>query len=280
MKINSESIERITNELRESFKKSFAQEGEFALVTLNLRSTKEEIIETIGKNKHEKKYLIKNYEYILNTIKEELRNLQKMFIEETDKIKEKEDLVSKIKKICRGYNYYYKHNKNKSHEFKSELTRFKKNIDDIKDVISTEFSLEVLIEVYKQIEENYKRCDLLVKIIKKLNYYSKEIKKKSRDIKKFGINKEDCFTINKLLEDYSEFTSNIEITQQTSNEKLDDILMKIEKLGYQLTSTIDKVVEIQKNQISEETITNAENKKLYKSMRRIIVLFGLFGSKK
>lgn len=56
--------------------------------------------------------------------------------------------------------------------------------------------------------------------------------------------------------------------------------MKIEKLGYQLTSTIDKVVEIQKNQISEETITNAENKKLYKSMRRIIVLFGLFGSKK
>lgn len=77
MKINSESIERITNELRESFKKSFAQEGEFALVTLNLRSTKEEIIETIGKNKHEKKYLIKNYEYILNTIKEELRNLQK-----------------------------------------------------------------------------------------------------------------------------------------------------------------------------------------------------------
>lgn len=212
MKINSESIERITNELRESFKKSFAQEGEFALVTLNLRSTKEEIIETIGKNKHEKKYLIKNYEYILNTIKEELRNLQKMFIEETDKIKEKEDLVSKIKKICRGYNYYYKNNKNKSHEFKSELTRFNKNIDDIKDVISTEFSLEVLIEVYKQIEENYKRCDLLVKIIKKLNYYSKEIKKKSRDIKKFGINKEDCFTINKLLEDYSEFTSNIEIT--------------------------------------------------------------------
>lgn len=119
-----------------------------------------------------------------------------------------------------------------------------------------------------------------MKIIKKLNYYSKEIKKKSRDIKKFGINKEDCFTINKLLEDYSEFTSNIEITQQTSNEKLDDILMKIEKLGYQLTSTIDKVVEIQKNQISEETITNAENKKLYKSMRRIIVLSGLFGSKK
>ena len=205
--------------------------------------------------------------------------LKKPSIEETDKIKEKQEMVAKIKKICKGYNYFYKHSKSKMKEFKSELKQFNENLKDIKKTVNIEFSLESLQKTYNLINENYRRYYLILRIIKKAKDYSKLIKDKEKEIKNYKISRIQLKQIEKQLDEFLQFTSNMNLHNQINNNKLDDILMEMEKFGHSLVSTIENVISECKEQTAEELAEKNENEELYKAMKRFVVIYGLFGKK-
>ena len=127
-------------------------------------------------------------------------------------------------------------------EFKSELKQFNENLKDIKKTVNIEFSLESLQKTYNLINENYRRYYLILRIIKKAKDYSKLIKDKEKEIKNYKISRIQLKQIEKQLDEFLQFTSNMNLHNQINNNKLDDILMEMEKFGHSLVSTIENVI--------------------------------------
>ena len=164
-------------------------------------------------------------------------------------------------------------------EFKSELKQFNENLKDIKKTVNIEFSLESLQKTYNLINENYRRYYLILRIIKKAKDYSKLIKDKEKEIKNYKISRIQLKQIEKQLDEFLQFTSNMNLHNQINNNKLDDILMEMEKFGHSLVSTIENAISECKEQTAEELAEKNENEELYKAMKRFIVIYGLFGKK-
>ena len=179
-----ESIEEVTNDIKTTFYKSFKKEGEIAYITLNLKTTKIEILSAVPESDYEKEYLKTNYKKILDIVKEELKQSGSIFIS-TAETKEKKEIMAKINNLYIEYEKFYERSKNRYDCFNEELEKWDINITDIYNIISMEFSMDSLEKVYSLIDNNNKRAYYTTQILDKSDYYSNQIKSKTKEIKQF-----------------------------------------------------------------------------------------------
>ena len=121
-----ESMEEVTNDIKRTFYRSFEKEGEIAYITLNLESTKNEILSAVPESDYEKEYLKVNYKKILDMIKNDLKQSDLIFKDEGE-TREKQELISKINNLYIEFEQFYEKSKNKYGEFNEEIERWDLN---------------------------------------------------------------------------------------------------------------------------------------------------------
>lgn len=274
-----ESMEEVTNDIKRTFYRSFEKEGEIAYITLNLESTKNEILLAVPESDYEKEYLKANYKKILDMIKNDLKQSDLIFKDEGE-TREKQELISKINNLYIEFEQFYEKSKNKYGEFNEEIERWDLNITGIYNIINMEFSTNSLEKIYYLIDKNNKRTYYTTQIIDKSNYYSGIIQSKTEEIKQCQIKEKQRKKLIDKIEQYTKYLTTIDLQNKINNDELKNIIDNIEKQGQSILNDIKMIIDDDEKQrtIDEERLNN-EVEGLTKTIKRFMIFKFLFGDK-
>lgn len=274
-----ESMEEVTNDIKRTFYRSFEKEGEIAYITLNLESTKNEILSAVPESDYEKEYLKVNYKKILDMIKKDLKQSDLIFKDEGE-TREKQELISKINNLYIEFEQFYEKSKNKYGEFNEEIERWDLNITGIYNIINMEFSTNSLEKIYYLIDKNNKRIYYTTQIIDKSNYYSGIIQSKTEEIKQCQIKEKQRKKLIDKIEQYTKYLTTIDLQNKINNDELKNIIDNIEKQGQSILNDIKMIIDDDEKQrtIDEDRLNN-EVEGLTKTIKRFMIFKFLFGDK-
>lgn len=274
-----ESMEEVTNDIKGTFYRSFEKEGEIAYITLNLESTKNEILSAVPESDYEKEYLKANYKKILDIVKNDLKQSDLIFRNE-GKTREKQELISKINNLYIEFEQFYEKSKNKYGKFNEEIERWDLHITDIYNIISMEFSTNSLEKIYYLIDKNNKRTYYTTQIIDKSNYYSGIIQSKTEEIKQCQIKEKQRKKLIDKIDQYTKYLATIDLQNKINNDELKNIINTIEKQGDSIINDIKTIIDDdEKQRIIDEDRLNNEAKGLEKAIKRFMIFKFLFGDK-
>lgn len=274
-----ESMEEVTNDIKGTFYRSFEKEGEIAYITLNLESTKNEILSAVPESDYEKEYLKANYKKILDMVKNDLKQSDLIFRNEGE-TREKQELISKINNLYIEFEQFYEKSKNKYGKFNEEIERWDLHITDIYNIISMEFSTNSLEKIYYLIDKNNKRTYYTTQIIDKSNYYSGIIQSKTEEIKQCQIKEKQRKKLIDKIDQYTKYLATIDLQNKINNDELKNIINTIEKQGDSIINDIKTIIDDdEKQRIIDEDRLNNEAEGLEKAIKRFMIFKFLFGDK-
>lgn len=274
-----ESMEEVTNDIKGTFYRSFEKEGEIAYITLNLESTKNEILSAVPESDYEKEYLKANYKKILDMVKNDLKQSDLIFRNEGE-TREKQELISKINNLYIEFEQFYEKSKNKYGKFNEEIERWDLHITDIYNIISMEFSTNNLEKIYYLIDKNNKRTYYTTQIIDKSNYYSGIIQSKTEEIKQCQIKEKQRKKLIDKIDQYTKYLATIDLQNKINNDELKNIINTIEKQGDSIINDIKTIIDDdEKQRIIDEDRLNNEAEGLEKAIKRLMIFKFLFGDK-
>lgn len=275
-----ESMEEVTNDIKGTFYRSFEKEGEIAYITLNLESTKNEILSAVPESDYEKEYLKANYKKILDMVKNDLKQSDLIFRNEGE-TREKQELISKINNLYIEFEQFYEKRKNKYGKFNAEIERWDLHITDIYNIISMEFSTNSLEKIYYLIDKNNKRTYYTTQIIDKSNYYSGIMQSKTEEIKQCQIKEKQRKKLIDKIDQYTKYLATIDLQNKINNDELKNIINTIEKQGDSILNDIKTIIDDdEKQRIINEDRLNNEAEGLAKAIKRFMIFKFLFGDKK
>ncbi len=273
------SKEEVTKDIKETFYNSFNKEGEIAYITLNLKSTKDEILLAVPESDYEKEYLKINYKKILDMVKNDLKQSDFIFNDEGE-TKKKKKIISKINNLYIEFEQFYEKSKNKYGEFNEEIEKWDSNFTDICNIINREFSVNSLEKIYYLIDKNNKRTYYITQIIDKSNYYYDALQNKTEEIKQCQIREKQKKKLIDKIEQYIKYLDTIELQNKINNNELKNIIDNIERQGDSVLNNIKKIIDEQEKQkIIDEDRLNNEDKELTKAIKKFMIFKFLFGNK-